>query len=80
MAPDDLSLLIGVLAICEGQIWGGQAGDLAEAMLQRWRNQAVLPADATSRDVRQVLADLNQRVRYALGEYAEPPVSTPVGE
>ena len=80
MEPEDLALLIGVLAICEGQIWAGQADDVARSMLQRWRDAGVLQADATSRDVRQVLADLTQRVRYALGEYSEPPETSPVGE
>jgi polyhydroxyalkanoate synthesis regulator phasin len=80
MEPDDLALLIGVLAICEGQISVGQADEVAEEMLQRWRSQRVLGPDATVRDVRQILADLKQRVRYARGEYTEPPVSTTVGD
>jgi hypothetical protein len=32
---------------------------------------------ADRRGVRQVLNDLNQRVRYALGEYDEPPTPVP---
>lgn len=80
MDADDLALLIGILAMCEGQIWGGHADDLAAAMLQRWEHDGVLGDQATVRDVRQVLADLNQRVRYAKGEYEEPPSSVPVGE
>ena len=63
MEPGDLALLIGVLAICEGEIWAGNADQVAVHMLRRWQSQAVLPAAATTRDVRQVLADLNQHVR-----------------
>ena len=80
MEPGNLALLIGVLVICEGEIWAGNADQVAVHMLRRWQSQAVLPAAATTRDVRQVLADLNQHVRYAKREYEEPPVSSPVAD
>jgi hypothetical protein len=51
---------------------------LASSLLQRWQGQGVLGPDAGEREVRQVLNDLNHRVRYAKLEYDEPPASTPV--
>jgi hypothetical protein len=40
----------------------------------------LLEPDATERDLRQAVSDLNHRLRYALGEYDEPPSSLPVPE
>ena len=80
MEASDLSLLIGVLAICQGQIMVGSADAVASHLLQRWQRQGLVGSDATERDVPQVLADLCERVRYAKGEYEEPPTSTPIGQ
>jgi hypothetical protein len=37
-------------------------------------------ADGTERDLRQSINDLNHRLRYALGEYDEPPQPLAVPE
>lgn len=73
MEPADLSLIIGVLAICAGEITLGKADAVASHMLQRWKDQGVLPADAGVQDVLQLLEVLGQRVRYAKGEYLDDP-------
>src|ERR1700684_1717202 len=61
----DAAVLIGILAILEGEIWAGSfdeqtAGKIAE----RFAEQGLLAADYDQRDLRQALADLNQRLRY----------------
>jgi hypothetical protein len=38
----------------------------------------MLAADHDRRDVHQALDDLNQRLRYAVGEYDSPPSSVPL--
>lgn len=75
----DASVLIGILAILEGEIWAGSfdeptAGKIAE----RFAEQGLLAANYDQRDLRQALGDLNQRLRYAAGEYDSPPESIPL--
>lgn len=47
-------------------------------LTRRLNRDGLLPSDATPRQMRQAVNDLNQRLRYVLGEYDEPPGSTPV--
>jgi hypothetical protein len=43
----------------------------------RFIAQGVLPERSDLRDVRQVINDINPRLRYAIGEYADPPTPAP---
>lgn len=76
----DLSVLVGWCAVLEGAL---QAQRVPEALAERLRARLVdaglLPAGASERAFRQAVNDLNHRLRYADGEYPEPPPSLPVG-
>jgi hypothetical protein len=75
----DAGVLIGTLAVLEGAIWAGDfdehtAGKVAERFVQ----EGLLAADHGQRDLRQAIGDLNQRLRYAAGEYDSPPEPIPL--
>ncbi|MGY1593588.1 hypothetical protein ACI79D_16565 [Geodermatophilus sp. SYSU D00708] len=75
----DARALIGLLAVVEGQAMAGTFDPAFVAHLaRRFASAGLLPDGATDRDVRQVLNDLNHRVRYSLGERDDPPQSVPV--
>lgn len=78
VSEQDLSLLIGLLAVCEGVVWGEVDGDLCHNLQQRWSAHGPLPPTAGRYEVRQLLNDLNHRLRYAKGEYEEPPIPEPL--
>jgi hypothetical protein len=79
LSQQDAAAIIGVLAILEG---AHLAGDLNEDLTRRLANRlhvvGLLGERWRPRELRQALNDMNHRVRYALGEYDEPPVSHPV--
>ena len=70
----DARVLIGVLAILEGAIW---AADVTEQTIskvaERFVQQGLLAADHDQRGLRQAINDMNQRLRYAVGDYGSPP-------
>jgi hypothetical protein len=75
----DAEVLIGILAILEGAILGGSLDawtttKIAELYVQ----QGLLAADHDQRDLRQAIGDMNQRLRYAAGEYDSPPPPIPL--
>lgn len=77
------AVLIGVLASLEGLIQAGRIGEQeVEYFRRRLRTDGYLPNDSdpgtNDRDVRQKLNDLNQRIRYVLGEHEDPSASYPV--
>jgi hypothetical protein len=75
----DAIVLIGILAILEGVIWGGQLDEWTTSKVaERFVQQGVLDADHDQRDLRQAINDMNQRIRYAAGEYDAPPSSVPL--
>ena len=75
----DASVLIGVLAILEGAIWAGDLNEqTASKVAERFVQQGLLAADYDQRDLRQVINDMNQRLRYAAGEYDSPPPPIPL--
>ena len=75
----DAAALIGLLSILEGEIWGGGLDEhLVEHLRGRLTADGVLTDAAGQYGVRQALNDLNHRVRYVLGEYADPPSSVPL--
>ena len=74
----DAEVLIGVLAILEGAIWSGDLDEwTAGKIAERFVRHGLLAADHDERDLRQAIADMNQRLRYAAGEYDSPPPSIP---
>jgi hypothetical protein len=80
LEPRDLSALIGILAVCEGTLMLKEPGieGMAKHLTQRLQSGGLLDQEATERDLRQALNDLGYRIRYAKGEYAEPPQPSPV--
>jgi hypothetical protein len=81
MDQRDLSALIGFLAVWEGEMMTGSIGPEVTARLAgRFQREGLLPEAATERDVRQAISDLNHRLRYAKGEYDDPPEPFPVPE
>jgi hypothetical protein len=72
--PRDLSALIGLLAVVEGELMTGEVSrHLSGRIRDRLEGVELLEAGGTEPDLRQALNDLNHRLRYALGEYDEPP-------
>lgn len=70
----DLAGLIGLLAVLEGEIWAGEVSPhLRSRIARRMARAALVGPGPTERELRQAISDLNQRLRYALGEYDEPP-------
>ena len=72
----DAEVLIGIVAILDGVIWGdsldeGTTSKVAERLVQH----GLLTADHNRNDVHHALDDLNQRLRYAAGDYDSPPSS-----
>lgn len=78
----DIAALIGVLAVREGELSGTQDADeipvWAAHLAQRLSRDGLLPSNADWRELRQALSNLNQRLRYVLGEYDEPPDAMPL--
>ena len=56
----------------------GDLPDWAHHLAARLTKDGLLAAEPSNRDLRQALNDLNHRLRYVHGEYAEPPQSMPV--
>jgi hypothetical protein len=70
----DLSALIGLLAVVEGELMAGEVSrHLSGRVRDRLERVEFVEPGATERDLRQSINDLNHRLRYALGEYGEPP-------
>jgi hypothetical protein len=69
-----VAALIGLLALLEGELMaGGVPEHLSRRIRDRLEQVGLLGAGGTERDLRQSISDLNHRLRYALGEYDEPP-------
>jgi hypothetical protein len=72
--PRDLSALIGLLAVIEGSLMGGElSGRLSARIRDRFERAELLAPGGTEQDLRRSINDLNHRLRYALGEYDLPP-------
>jgi hypothetical protein len=75
----DATVLVGWAAILEGALIGGELSQNIERKIQQRLEAAdLLTAHASARELRQAVNDLNHRLRYALGEYADPPEPFPV--
>jgi hypothetical protein len=61
--------MIGCLAVLQGEQWAGSVDDhLWRRIAQRFAREGLLDETWEDRDVRQALPDMNQRLRYAVGE------------
>jgi transposase len=75
----DANVLTGILAILEGVIWAGQLDERTTGKVaERFVREGLLGADYDQRDLRQAINDMNQRIRYAAGEYGTPPSPVPL--
>ncbi len=71
---EDAAALISILATLEGELLAGIDSPLWNRLANRLRGQGVLsPTTAGRAGLRIAVANLNQRLRYALGEYDELP-------
>jgi hypothetical protein len=73
LGRQDAEALIGVLAVVEGHL---VAGDLDPRLVGRLGERLVGPG-AGAAELRVALGNLNQRLRYVLGEHDEPPIPDP---
>jgi hypothetical protein len=75
----DAEVLIGILAILEGAIWGGSLDAWTTSKVaERFVQQGLLAAGHDEHELRQAINDMNQRLRYAAGEYGSLPPSVPL--
>jgi len=69
LADQDVSALIGLLAVLEGSVLSGEASSHLNHHLSRHlAKSSLLPADADEQALLTALADMNQRLRVARGE------------
>ncbi len=75
-----VAALIGLCAVLEGHLSGDRdlLSHLSRQLGRRLAEDGVAPVDPDERAVRQAINELNQRLSYALGEYADPPTPGPV--
>ena len=75
----DAEILIGVLAVVEGEMMISQLSPgLLDQLSRRFSSVGLTVDGASDRELRQAIDDLGQRLRYALGEYDDPPEQMPV--
>jgi hypothetical protein len=75
----DVNVLIGWLAVLEGYLMGEHPdADIVDPLRQRFVWAGLLTVDADERAFRQAVDDMNQRLRYTVGEYREPIPQLPV--
>jgi len=76
-----VAAVVGLLALLEGELMaGGVPERLSRRIRDRLERVGLLRVGGTERDLRQSISDLNHRLRYALGEYDEPPQPSAVPE
>lgn len=77
----DVAALIGMLAVLEGEVWASELSaryevaaipEWVEHLASRLATDGILPSDGGTQELRRALGDLNQRLRYVLGEHDEP--------
>ena len=70
LADQDVSALIGLLAVLEGEVLSGEASShLVGRLSTRLDRDGLLPADADEQGLAKVLGDMNHWLRVARGEY-----------
>lgn len=83
LSKRDAAALVGILANLEGLVWVTGLDDHAvHTLLNRLQSDGIAAPLDDGADphyhLRQALNDLNQQLRYALGEYDSPHSSAPV--
>jgi hypothetical protein len=74
VSRQDIAALVGVLAVLEGGLLAEQLDETtARKVADRLLREGLLVEDWAPHDLHQCLHDLNQRLRFALGEYDDPP-------
>lgn len=71
----DITALVGVLAVIEGETrtWpGADLPEWASRVADRLSREGLLAPDASTEELARAIGDLNQRLRYVLGEHDEP--------
>lgn len=75
----DAEVVIGTLAVLEAALWAGDLDEwTASKVAERFVRHGLLAHDYDQRGLRQAIGDMNQRFRYAVGEYDSPPSSVPL--
>jgi hypothetical protein len=68
-----------ILSQVEGALLDGfVTEDRAQKLRARFIREGLLSSESTDGDLRQVIDDVNQRLRYAIGEHPNPPASVRV--
>lgn len=74
LSRTDAEALIGILAVLEGHLFGRPDDALFAHLTERVRDSPLMPGGIDERAaLRIAISNLNQRVRYTFGEYAEMP-------
>jgi len=74
VSRQDAETLLGVAVVLEGTLVGEPNPELVKRLARQFGKTGLLNSDSAGRpEVRLALANLNQRLRYALGELASPP-------
>ena len=64
----DLEAIFGVVVVLEGELLNGELpSDLTRRLIRRLTEHGPLPKGATAGELRALLADLGQRLHWAMG-------------
>lgn len=79
----DIATLIGLLAELEGELmvavqFGVDPPNDRDRYRKRFEMTGLLAPGGDERAFRQAINDMNQRLRYTIGEYSDPNMSAPV--
>jgi hypothetical protein len=70
LADQDVSALIGLLAVVEGEVLAGQtSSNLARRLSRHLALNGLLAPDTDQHGLARALGEMNQRLRVARGEY-----------
>jgi hypothetical protein len=74
LGQQDAAALIGVTAVLQGHLLtGGLSANLVDSLNRHLHKAGLVESDSGPAELRLALANLTDRIRYALGEYDEPP-------
>jgi hypothetical protein len=77
----DVAVLIGWAAILESALVTGELPEALDAKVRlRLIDAGLLAQEASQKDLLQAINDLNQRLRYTLGEYANDEEAKPTSD
>jgi len=75
---EDLKALLGVVAVIDGHLIGGELPpDLTQQLIHRLSNRGPLPEGATAGNLNAALTDLGQRLHWAMNTEMEYPAPMP---